>query len=141
MMLIIYIKLVFVLGRFPAIANHGFHFRPVPVNARRSAPDGPETRTPRITDAFWENVWRNRNALPSSFDIRQPDLFVNEQVGSSNNPAPFVILRDVVNAVKGKLETFNRPMSETNFQNFVRAAVAGDEDSVESFMAPLREVG
>ncbi len=140
-MLIIYIKLVFVLGRFPAIANHGRHFRALPVTARRIVPDGDRTRTPRITDPFWENVWRNRNALPSSFDIRQPDLFVNEQVGSHNNPAPFVILRDAVNAVKGKLETFNRPMSQTNFQNFVRDAVAGDEQAVESFLAPLREVG
>lgn len=79
--------------------------------------------------------------MPSSFgNIRQPDRFVNEQIGSNNNPTPFVILRDAVNGAKGRLEIFNRPMAEDVFQDFVDAAAAGDEQSVESFMAPLREV-
>ncbi len=141
MMLTTYLKLSFLLGRFPAIANHGRHFRSVPVTARNPVPDGPQTRTPGINDAFWQNVWQDATALPSAFgNIRQPDRFVNEQIGSNTNPTPFVILRDAVNAVKGRLEMFRRPMAEDNFQDFVNAAVVGDEPSVESFMAPLREV-
>ena len=44
---------------------------------------------------------------------------MNEQIGSNSNPTPFVILRDAVNAVKGRLEIFNRPMSPSRFQGFV----------------------
>ncbi len=141
MMLTTYIKLVFVLGRFPAIANHGRHFRSVPLNRSTPVPDGPLAGTPGINDNFWQNVWRSANALPSDFgDIRQPDQFVNEQIGSNTNPTPFVILRDAVNGAKGSLEVFKRPMAEDRFQDFVYAAAAGDEESIESFMAPLREV-
>ncbi|KAL8857507.1 MAG: hypothetical protein Q9178_006002 [Gyalolechia marmorata] len=97
-----------------------------------------EERT--INDAFWQNVWQNPNALPSSFGkIRQPDRFINEQIGSNSIPSPLVILRDAVKGAKGRLETFHRLMAPTVFQNLVNAAAVGDEESVQSFMAPLRE--
>ena len=133
-------QLAFVLGRFPAIANHAHHFNSAPVTARNPIPAGDPTRTAAIADDFWLNVWRSANALPSDFEIRQPDQYVNEQIGSMTNPTPFVILRDAVNAAKGRLEIFNRPMSPDRFEGFVDAAAAGDEESVESFLAPLREV-
>lgn len=133
------IPLSFLLGRFPAIANHGRHFESLPVSARRNIPTGQSTRRPGIPDAFWQNVWTNANGLPSTFPRRQPDQYINEQIGSNTNPTPFVFLRDAINGAKGRLEIFNRPMSDTVFDGHVAQAVAGNDEAIEAFLAPLRE--
>jgi chitinase len=63
-----------------------------------------------------------------------------ERIGSTTNPSHFVILRDAVNAVKGQLEAFLRPMDPDRTEMYVQRALNGDETSIEAFMAPLREV-
>lgn len=135
-----YTKLVFLLGRFPAIANHGRHFRPVSL-PRRGVPDGVPTRIAGINSAFWQNTWQSANALPATFgSIRQPDQYVNEQIGSDSNPTPFVILQDAVNGVKGRIENFKSPMAQRKIRRHIKDAAAGNRTSVENFMAPLRQV-
>lgn len=138
--------------RFTATANHGRLPRPVPVSGgRNQIPDGPPTRTPAIPDVFWQNVWDNREGLPAGLprvtlngpDLRRPWDRIYERFGSDNNPSHFVILRDAVNAAKGRIENFVRPMSEANMRMHVRVALAGgegDEQAIEAFMSPLREV-
>jgi chitinase len=136
------------LTRFAATANHGRLRRPVPVNARNPVPVGPRTRTPAIPDAFWRNVWDNTQGLPAGLprvtpnspDLRRPWDRLYERFGSDTNPSHFVLLRDVDNAVKRRIETFVRPMSEVNLRGHVRRALTGDEEAVEAFMSPLREV-
>ncbi|KAI0157094.1 hypothetical protein GGR52DRAFT_586914 [Hypoxylon sp. FL1284] len=146
------------LSRFAAVANHGRQWRPAPGNDRiNPSPDGPQTRTSPIADDFWRNVWQSANALPSDLPpvsdtspgIQSPVQRLYERLGSTTNQAHFVLLRDAVNAVKGRVEIFNRPMSQSNFNRWVRFALNGggsvdghaysDEESVEAFMAPLRE--
>jgi len=138
--------------RFTATANHGRLPNPVPVVGRRNRiPGGPPTRTPAIPDAFWRNVWDNPQGLPAGLprvtpnspDLRRPWDRTYERLGSDTNPSHFVMLRDAVNAAKGRIENFVRPMSEENIQRHVRTALAGgegDEKAVEAFMSPLREV-
>jgi hypothetical protein len=137
------------LTRFSATANWGRLPRPVAVVfGRNQVPDGPPTRTPAIPDTFWQNVWDNGQGLPAGLppvtpnspDLRQPWDRLYERFGSLTNPSHFVILRDAVNAVKGQLECFVRPMSPTRMQGYVRRALNGDETSIEAFMSPLREV-
>ncbi|KAL5330730.1 hypothetical protein ACEPPN_000250 [Leptodophora sp. 'Broadleaf-Isolate-01'] len=136
------------LTRFSASANWGRLPRPVAVvYGRNQVPDGPATRTPAIRDAFWQNVWDNAQGLPAGLppvaagspDLRRPWERLYERFGSLTNPSHFVILRDAVNAIKGQLECFIRPMSPTRMQGYVQDAVNGDESAIESFMAPLRE--
>ncbi|KAK1752214.1 hypothetical protein QBC47DRAFT_433206 [Echria macrotheca] len=134
------VPLAFVLGRFPAVANHGRHWRPVPRSSRNPVPDGPPTRTPAINEAFWRDVWRNPNALPESFGpIRQPDQYVNEQIGSNSNPTAFTMLRDAVNGQKGRFEVFNSPMEIRRFERTVDRGVGGNETAVEEWLDTLRE--
>ncbi|PGH18381.1 hypothetical protein AJ79_00448 [Helicocarpus griseus UAMH5409] len=97
-------------------------------------PDGPPTRTPRIDTDFFLILYRNANALSQSVGrIRQPDMLVNEQIGSNRNPVNFVILHEAVNAVKGRIERFYRPISESVFHDLVRNATAGDEQDNAAF--------
>jgi hypothetical protein len=136
------------LTRFSATPNHGRLSRPVPVNARNPVPDGPRTRTPAILDAFWQNVWDNALGLPAGLPrvtANSPDLCrpwdrFYKRFGSDTNPSHFVLLRDAVNAVKGRIENFVRPMSEANMRGHIRRALTADEAAVEAFMSPLREV-
>jgi len=134
------VPLAFVLGRFPAVANHGRHWRPVPRSSRNPVPDGPQTRTPAIPESFWRDVWRNANALPESFGpIRQPDQYLNEQIGSNSNPTPLTMLRDAVNGQKGRFEVFNSPMEIRRFERLVDRGVAGNETAMEEWLDTLRE--
>lgn len=137
------------LARFAATANWGRLPRPVAVVfGRNQVPDGPPTRTPAIPDAFWQDVWDNAQGLPAGLppvtpnspDLRRPWDRLYERFGSLTNPSHFVMLRDAVNAVKGQLEAFKRPMDPTRVQTYVQEALAGSETSIESFMSPLREV-
>lgn len=107
-------------------------------------PDGARTRTAGIRESFWRHVWQSANALPSSFgNYRQPDQYVNEQIGSTTSPTAFVLLRDAVNGVKGRLEVFNSPMEKGKFNKHVRNALdkkVMNDTAVAAFLAPLREV-
>jgi chitinase len=137
------------LARFAATANYGRLPRPVPVSfGRNQVPDGPPTRTPAIPAAFWQDVWDNAQGLPAGLPPvtpNSPDLRTQwdrlyERFGSLTNPSHFVMLRDTVNAVKGRVEGFYSPMRTSRVRTFVREALGGNETSVESFMSPLREV-
>lgn len=150
-------QLVF-LARFAQTANWGHLPRPRPRDAEERGPDGPPTRNPAIPDRFWQEVWNNRSlpaglplVTPTSPDIRVPVTRVYERFGSTTNPNNFLFLRDAVNGVKGRIEIFVAPMAESRFRNFVNIALSGrsgadrnvtysDEEAVERFMAPLREV-
>jgi chitinase len=133
------------LTRFTATANHGRLPRPVPVNSRTPVPDGPPTRTPAIRDLFWRNVWDDAQGLPAGLprmtpnspDLRRPWDRIYERFGSDTNPSHFVLLRDAVNAIKGRLENFVRPMSETNMRSNVRRALTGDVPAVEALLSPF----
>lgn len=136
-----------ILGRFITTANTGRLPRRA-FAARGSLPDGPRTRARPISDAFWRNVWNNAHGLPAGLppvsptspDLRKPWDRVFECFGSTTNPSHFVLLRDAVNTMKGSIELFKSPMEERKFRSKVRRAVAGDEEAIQEFMAPLREV-
>jgi chitinase len=137
------------LGRYAATANHGRLPLPVAViGGRNRIPTGPLTRTPPIADPFWKNVWDNPKGLPAGLprvtsnspDLRRPWDRLYERFGSSTNPSHFIILRDAVNAAKGRIENFVRPMDPDVLLRHVRRALTGNEPSIEDFMSPLREV-
>ncbi len=131
-----------IVGRFGATANYGS------LPNQRGVPAGPPTRTPRIANAFWQDVWQNAAGLPAglppvtpaSGDLRTPYDRVYEALGSTTNPSHFTMLQDAVNAAKGRIENFVSPMDPRRVRSYARAGAAGDEPSIEAFMAPLREV-
>lgn len=136
-----------ILSRFAATANHGR--LPLALSGRaQPMPRGRRARTPAIIDSFWLDYWNNPNALPSglprasprSRDFRQPSERVFERFGSNTNPSHFVLLRDSVNAVKGRIEDFKSPIDQTEFEGYVSDAVGGSELAIMEFMAPLRDV-
>ncbi|KAK6950778.1 hypothetical protein Daesc_007303 [Daldinia eschscholtzii] len=134
-------------SRFAAVANHGRQWRPIPTSQRNTVPDGERTRTPAIRAEFWQNVWNNGQGLPSGLprvtpnspELRRPVDRIYERMGSSTNPSHLTILRNSVNAAKGLLEIFRRPMSPDNLRTHVTAALAGSERDIQAFMAPLRD--
>lgn len=113
-------------------------------------PQGRRTRTAPIPDSFWQNVWDNANGLPSGLprvaprspDLRQPGQRIFERIGSNTNPSHFVLLRDSVNAIKGRLEGFTSPINVDTWERYVDDAAGqhGSELDVMIFMAPLRDV-
>lgn len=111
-------------------------------------PQGPQTRTPRIGNDFWQREWNQANALPAglprisdqSDDIRTPSQRIYEALGSSTNPSHFTLLQNGVNAVKNSLENFKRPMAPARFNREIASALVGDEMAIRTIMAPLREV-
>ncbi|VBB73365.1 Putative Glycoside Hydrolase Family 18 [Podospora comata] len=143
------------VARFAAVANHGQHWNPrragyMGRNGRpigQLTPEGPQTRTPGIRAEFWQNVWNNANGLPAglppvtpnSSDIRRPVERLYEAIGSNRNPAPFTFLHAAVNAQKGRIEGYVRPMSEEILNEYLDNAQAGDETAVNRFLNPLRE--
>lgn len=144
---------LFVLSRFSAVAANGRQFRQVVVRGTNNAvPDGPVTRTSQVSEAFWRNVWNNDEALPSGLprvsssspDLRNPAQRLYERMGSNTNPTHFVFLRDSVNAVKGQLETFKRPMAEAKIAvHTMNALDATNENQwldIQAVFSSLREV-
>lgn len=138
-----------ILSRFATSANHGRLPLPVYVTTTSNAhPAGPITRNPAIRSAFWESVVTDPEALPPGLprvtecspDLRRPWDRLMERMGSDTNPSHFVFLRDSVNAIKGQIECFRRPMEQGRLRSFVRTALAGDETAIHSFITPLREV-
>ena len=130
------------VGRFTATANYGR------LPNQRGDPAGPPTRNARIANDFWQNVWQNAAGLPAglppvtpaSGDLRRPYDRIYEALGSTTNPSHFTMLQDAVNAAKGRIENFVSPVDPRRVRNYAAAGAAGDEPSIEAFMAPLREV-
>ncbi|RYP81113.1 hypothetical protein DL770_005976 [Monosporascus sp. CRB-9-2] len=150
-----------VISRFSSVVNHGRQWSPRPAGYTRSdgrevgqiTPRGPRTNTPAITDRnFWESIWNDEFGLPANLppvtpnspDIRRPVGRLYEAIGSNSNPSHFTLLQDVINLMKGRLETFNSPMAPRTLRRHVQDALDPTEAeptiSIMSFMAPLREV-
>lgn len=73
-------------------------------------------------------------------DYRNPSERIMFRLGTDRNPETFVMLQQSVNAAKGRLERFIRPISVANFRTRVRAAAQGDNLDVEAMFAPIRDV-
>ncbi|KAK3177854.1 hypothetical protein K4F52_009406 [Lecanicillium sp. MT-2017a] len=147
------------IARFTSVANHGRQWAPRPAGSPdhperggQITPQGRLTETPAVgNQEFWENVWNNAQGLPanlpavtdSSPDLRRPVDRLYEATGSNTNARHFTLLAGPVNAIKGRLEIFNRPMAIANFRRYVRSAVDSDTEDpdadIQRFMAPLRE--
>lgn len=69
-----------------------------------------------------------------------PSAYVNEQVGSNTNPRVLLFLEDSVNAAKGRLENFKRPMADSVAEELLEEALKGNETSAEAYVAAAREV-
>lgn len=101
-----------------------------------------------MRDALWRRVWNDANVLPSGLPRVAPDSperqspsdRLLERLGSNSNPSHFILLEKAVNAAKGQLEIFKRPMSEDKMEENVEKALAGDDEALQRYMAPLREV-
>ncbi|BCR84335.1 uncharacterized protein ACHE_11737S [Aspergillus chevalieri] len=139
-----------IVSRFAATANHGRLPLARPIRTvDDTVPQGRRTRTRAIPDPFWQNVWGNAIGLPAGLppvasnspDLRQPGQRIFERIGSNTNPSHFVLLRDSVNAIKGRLEGFASPIDVSVWERYVRQAAGrhGSELDVMTFMAPLRD--
>ncbi len=131
-----------IVGRFAKVANDGR------LTSQRGDAAGPPTRTPRIANAFWQDVWQNVAGLPArlppltpaSGDLRRPYDRIYEALGSTTNPSHFTMLQDAVNAAKGRIENFVSPIDPRRVRRYAAAGAAGDEPSIEAVITLLREV-
>lgn len=149
-----------IVGRFAAVAGNGRQWAPRVAGrisestgqaTGQAEPEGPQTRSPIVAAAFWQNVWNNGQGLPANLppvtpggaEMRTPAVRIYEALGSNDNAAHFTLLGEAVNSVKGAVEGYRSPMSQVRFERLVRTAVAESGSSansdIEEFMTALRE--
>ncbi|KAK0724576.1 hypothetical protein B0H67DRAFT_481904, partial [Lasiosphaeris hirsuta] len=149
-----------IVSRFASVAEHGQMWAPRPAGyvsrgreIGQAHPQGELTSTPAAgNENFWRNVWNNADGLPANLppvtqnspDQRRPVDRLYEALGSNSNPTHFTLLQDNINGMKGRVEIFNAPMTQTRFDTFLQDATDPSNDSrrvdIMSFMAPLREL-
>ncbi|KAJ4381977.1 hypothetical protein N0V85_008603 [Neurospora sp. IMI 360204] len=138
---------ILLLSRYAAVASHGMHWATGRVMHPRSnpIPNGDRTRTPAVSESFWQNTWDNAQGLTTevavgdSFRTRQPSQAMAEGLGSNTSPSNFLLLNEAVNGAKGEMEAFKRHMSDDRLRRLIDRSVAGDADATTEILESLQE--